>query len=158
MTLARAGLPVDLSPSNLTYLATRTAGFSGSDLKEVCREAVSRVAHERAEALERGLLLRETEKKNSDNSNSEQSDEEEQQLLLEEEDISSTLRPVTMEDFLVVLKKMKASVDEDGRELQRVLEWNEKYGELKKNKRSGEKGGAGGKGKSKQQHLLDIYI
>ncbi len=46
-----------------------------------------------------------------------------------------SLRPVNMMDFEVALKKLKASVDSGGKEMKRVLEWNEKYGEIKKSKR-----------------------
>ena len=44
----------------------------------------------------------------------------------------SALRPVVMGDFKEAIKRLKASVDEGGRELQKVQEWNEKYGEVKK--------------------------
>ncbi len=44
------------------------------------------------------------------------------------------------------IKKLKASVDEGGRELQKVLEWNEKYGEVKR------------KGKSKGGTHMSLYI
>ena len=42
------------------------------------------------------------------------------------------LRPVTTNDFKEAIKRLKASVDEGGRELQKVVEWNEKYGEVKR--------------------------
>merc|ERR1719356_1223010 len=45
---------------NLTVVAERLDGYTGSDLKEVCREAVVRISHEQARALDRGedpLLL-----------------------------------------------------------------------------------------------------
>jgi len=38
------------------------------------------------------------------------------------------------------MQKLKASVDESGRELQRVVEWNEKYGEMKRSSSSRRKG------------------
>ena len=44
----------------------------------------------------------------------------------------SVLRPVTTNDFKEAIKRLKASVDEGGRELQKVVEWNEKYGEVKR--------------------------
>lgn len=40
---------------NFTQLAEKLEGYTGSDIKEVCREAVVRVAHERARRLERGV-------------------------------------------------------------------------------------------------------
>jgi len=42
------------------------------------------------------------------------------------------LRPVTMRDFESAMGKLKRSVSEKGRELARVWEWNEEYGEIKK--------------------------
>jgi SpoVK/Ycf46/Vps4 family AAA+-type ATPase len=39
---------------NFTILAEKLEGYTGSDIKEVCREAVVRVAHERASMLEHG--------------------------------------------------------------------------------------------------------
>lgn len=42
------------------------------------------------------------------------------------------LRPVTMHDFENAMSKLKRSVSEKGRELARVWEWNEEYGEIKK--------------------------
>merc|ERR1719223_2259534 len=42
------------SEVNLTSIAMQLEGYSGSDIKEVCREAVVRVSHERARMLESG--------------------------------------------------------------------------------------------------------
>lgn len=44
------------SAVNFTTLAERLEGYTGSDIKEVCREAVVRVAHERAHILEHGAV------------------------------------------------------------------------------------------------------
>ena len=33
------------------------------------------------------------------------------------------------------MKKLKASVNDNGREMQKVMEWNSKYGEIKEKKR-----------------------
>jgi SpoVK/Ycf46/Vps4 family AAA+-type ATPase len=41
---------------NYTTLAEKLEGYTGSDIKEVCREAVVRVAHERAKMLEHGVV------------------------------------------------------------------------------------------------------
>lgn len=38
---------------NLTRVAAKLEGYSGSDVKEVCREAVVRIAHAEAAALEK---------------------------------------------------------------------------------------------------------
>mmetsp|Transcript_3824 Transcript_3824/g.7176 ORF Transcript_3824/g.7176 Transcript_3824/m.7176 type:complete len:698 (-) Transcript_3824:186-2279(-) len=90
-------------------LAERLEGYTGSDIKEVCREAVVRISHEQAQILDRGgkavddMALR-------------------------------RLRPVTMADFERALQKLKRSVSDKGRELARIHEWNDQYGELKKKK------------------------
>lgn len=118
---------------NLTTLAEQLDGFTGSDVKEVCREAVVRVAHERAHRLETGShhyienikqMPQSTQKQNEEDATNNQEHES--------IDWSAPLRPVTMNDFLEVLKKLKASVDDAGREMQKVVEWNEKYGEVKR--------------------------
>jgi SpoVK/Ycf46/Vps4 family AAA+-type ATPase len=88
-------------------------GYTGSDIKEVCREAVVQISHEQARLLDQGFA-------NS------------------EEDVTEgslqRLRPVTMDDFESALSKLKRSVSEKGRELARVWEWNDEYGEIKKEK------------------------
>jgi hypothetical protein len=66
--------------------------------------------------------------------------------MLDEEDVDDEadtskngfqmLRPVKMSDFESAMRKLKRSVSENGRELARVWEWNDEYGEIKKsNKR-----------------------
>ena len=45
------------------------------------------------------------------------------------------LRPVSREDFELALRKLSASVSERGKELSRVLEWNDEYGEIKRKKK-----------------------
>ncbi len=94
--------------ANLTTIAEMLDGYSGSDIKEVCREAVVRIAHERAKIFEEGIHDRKSH------------------------DSPFTLRPVTLEDFKMAMQKLKASVDDSGREMSKVVEWNEKYGEIKK--------------------------
>ena len=37
---------------NLTRIAESLEGYTGSDLKEVCREAVVRIAHDRARQID----------------------------------------------------------------------------------------------------------
>ncbi len=119
VTLAENRLGPDV---NLTMIAERLDGYTGSDLKEVCREAVVQISHEQARMLDRGEL---------------QSDDEDEELG----DGSGgngfqLLRPVTMRDFESAMRKLKRSVSETGRELARVWEWNDEYGEIKKtNKR-----------------------
>jgi SpoVK/Ycf46/Vps4 family AAA+-type ATPase len=98
---------------NLTQIAERLEGYTGSDLKEVCREAVVQISHEQARLLDEGFL---------------DSTEDVTEGSLQR------LRPVTVEDFESALSKLKRSVSEKGRELARVWEWNDEYGEIKKEK------------------------
>ncbi|CAN0506862.1 unnamed protein product [Ectocarpus sp. 12 AP-2014] len=95
---------------NFTAITEELEGFTGSDIKEVCREAVVRIAHEKAQELDRAGV----------------------NGMREEVDLTAQLRPVTMDDFWEARKKLTASVSEKGRELSRVWEWNEEYGEVKK--------------------------
>ena len=125
VTLAENRLSGDV---NLTKVAERLEGYTGSDIKEVCREAVVQISHEQARILDQGFL-----------------DEGDDNLDVDEEDEASggvgtveamaalqRLRPVTMKDFESALQKLKKSVSEKGRELQRVVEWNDEYGEIKR--------------------------
>ncbi len=98
------------SSVNFTEVASKLEGFTGSDIKEVCREAVVRIAHGHAEDLEKNLG--------------------------EGLDLNVRLRSVTSDDFAEAHKRMTTSVSERGRELARVKEWNEEYGELQKKDRT----------------------
>ena len=120
VTLANNRLAKDV---NLTTIAAQLEGYSGSDIKEVCREAVVRVSHERAVQLEMGGF-KEDDEKDTWSSFAD--------FISEDED---TLRAVTDADFKYAMKKLKASVNNNGRELQKVIEWNSKYGEVKNKKR-----------------------
>ncbi len=120
VTLANNRLSNDV---NLTTIATQLEGYSGSDIKEVCREAVVRVSHERAVQLEKGGV-KEGDEKDVWSSFAD--------LISEDGDV---LRAVTTADFKYAMKKLKASVNDSGRELQKVIEWNSKYGEVKNKKR-----------------------
>lgn len=51
---------------------------------------------------------------------------------VESDDFNAPLRAVTLDDFRVAMRKLKASVNNDGKELQKVVEWNSKYGEFKR--------------------------
>ncbi len=106
---------------NLTSIAERLDGYTGSDIKEVCREAVVQISHEQARKLDNGL-----EDYASDN---EENDQNADNSSLQR------LRPVTMSDFDSAMNKLKRSVSETGKELMRVWEWNDEYGEIKKKKR-----------------------
>merc|ERR1719432_535400 len=41
---------------NLTQIAERLEGYTGSDIKEVCREAVVQISHEQARLLDQGFV------------------------------------------------------------------------------------------------------
>lgn len=100
---------------NLTQIAEQLEGYTGSDIKEVCREAVVQISHEQAKLLDQGFVHT-------------QGDTTEGSL--------QRLRPVTSEDFEKALSKLKRSVSETGKELARVWEWNDEYGEIKKEKKN----------------------
>lgn len=115
-----------LDPSvNLTKIAEKLDGYTGSDIKEVCREAVVQISHEQARILDQGFL---------------NAKEDLTQGSLQR------LRPVTTDDFEKALSKLKRSVSEKGRELARVWEWNDEYGEIKKEK------------KNHLPHLANMYL
>jgi len=110
------------SDVNLTDIAIKLEGYSGSDIKEVCREAVLRGAHHLAARLEfKQHALMDMEESTGLNSRGEAE---------REFDDDSPLRPVTREDFDVAAAKLSASVAQRGPELVRLLEWNERYGEV----------------------------
>ena len=121
VTLAENRLSKDV---NLTLVAERLEGYTGSDIKEVCREAVVTISHEQARLLDQGFVNT-------------------------REDVTEgslqRLRPVTVDDFENVLSKLKRSVSEKGRELARVWEWNDEYGEIKKQK-------------THMPHLMNMYL
>jgi SpoVK/Ycf46/Vps4 family AAA+-type ATPase len=115
-----------MDPSvNFTQIAERLEGYTGSDIKEVCREAVVQISHEQARLLDQGFVNT-------------------------REDVTEgslqRLRPVTMGDFENAMNKLKRSVSEKGRELARVWEWNDEYGEIKKEK------------SNNLPHLMNMYL
>ena len=96
---------------NLTAVARRLEGYTGSDIREVCREAVVRIAHEESKKL----------------------DDAQQGVVVASVDaLGKRLRPVTKADFDAALEKLSASVAARGRELERVREWNSQFGEVRK--------------------------
>lgn len=102
---------------NITELAASMEGYTGSDIKEICREACVAVAHERAQWLEGSAGGLDSSLPAS----------------MEPGHVhANALRPVAMEDFKQAMRKLKASVDSSGREMSKVLDWNEKYGEVKR--------------------------
>jgi SpoVK/Ycf46/Vps4 family AAA+-type ATPase len=121
VTLRRNRLSADV---NLTAIAVDDlAGYSGSDIKEVCREAVVRVSHELAQQID------------ADPSSA---------YLLQ-------LRAVEPRDFAAAIDKLKASVNVNGREMQRLIEWNDKYGEIKQSNDQSI-------GSSRDDEHLELYI
>ncbi|GMI15894.1 hypothetical protein TrVE_jg8834 [Triparma verrucosa] len=92
---------------NFTKLAEKLDGFTGSDLKELCREAVVRISHEQASVLDKGGDLPD----------------------------GLRLREVQQKDFEQALTKIKKSVSEKGTELKKVDDWNNEYGEIKRKKK-----------------------
>jgi SpoVK/Ycf46/Vps4 family AAA+-type ATPase len=120
-----------IEPSvNFTSIAERLEGYTGSDIKEVCREAVVRISHEQAKMLDRGLWS--SPSSSSEESNSADSKKSSRTTLAG----LQRLRPVIMDDFEVAMSKLKRSVSEKGRELARVWEWNDEYGEIKRKDRT----------------------
>jgi ATPase family AAA domain-containing protein 1 len=95
---------------NFTTIAKRLDGYTGSDIREVCREAVVRIAHDESKKLEEAQGV-------------------------EYDALNRSLRPVTNEDFSMALEKLSASVAAKGRELERVREWNNQFGEVRKKQR-----------------------
>jgi SpoVK/Ycf46/Vps4 family AAA+-type ATPase len=107
---------------NLTQIASQLEGYTGSDIKEVCREAVVRVSHERARQEEG--LIRLTSPIGSPGEDDHQ------------DEIDAPLRAVNAADFKFAMQKLRASVDEAGRETARVIEWNDRYGEVRRTRKS----------------------
>jgi SpoVK/Ycf46/Vps4 family AAA+-type ATPase len=97
---------------NLTAVAKKLEGYTGSDIKEVCREAVVRIAHEESQKLDKA------------------------EGGVEFDAMGRRLRPVTAADFDAALEKLSASVAARGRELERVREWNNQFGEVRKKQRA----------------------
>lgn len=117
-----------LDPSvNLTIVAERLDGYTGSDIKEVCREAVVRISHEQARILDNGFDVDEEVEDDMDGN-----EEGSSLMTRNDSDRLQRLRPCTMKDFEISMSKLKRSVSEKGKELAKVWEWNDEYGEIKK--------------------------
>jgi SpoVK/Ycf46/Vps4 family AAA+-type ATPase len=145
---------------NLTTVAKRLEGYTGSDIKEVCREAVVAISHEAASALEHGRPLpppsraatgrwvrnKAAVKAGADEDaavgggNVDVNDEGGGDVDVEDEDDDDDpalfrLRPVTRKDLEASLSMLSASVNERGREASKVADWNAQYGEVKDKKK-----------------------
>jgi SpoVK/Ycf46/Vps4 family AAA+-type ATPase len=101
---------------NFTKIAEKLDGYTGSDIKEVCRESVVKISHSMASRLDKGEEL-------------------------DKEEESMRLREITRDDLEGAIKKLKKSVNDKSKELGKVYSWNEKYGEIKRKKR-GDTGGS----------------
>jgi len=114
---------------NLTVVAEKLEGYTGSDIKEVCREAVVQISHEHAMRLDQGYEM--------DDDDNTQGGEDLSSLSPSsmESGVLQRLRPVTIDDFEKAIKKLKRSVSDKGKELMRVWEWNDEYGEIKKSRK-----------------------
>ena len=88
ITLAENCLGGDV---NMTKIAERLEGYTGSNLKEVCREAVVQISHEQTRMLDCGELF----------SDSDDKEDEESSTSRYSGGIGGfqMLRPVTMQDF-----------------------------------------------------------
>lgn len=101
---------------DLANLAQKLANYSGSDLRELCREAAVSVAHERARQLDQGGP-------DSDGGNAPATLDQ----WWAQDPVA--LRPLTMADFDKAKERIRPSVAEDSPIRRKVLEWNESYGE-----------------------------
>ena len=98
---------------DLSTLAKKLEGYSGSDCKEICREAIVRISHEHARKLD-ALSA---------------SDELDGACVAALD--PPPLRAACMADFEKAIERLSASVAEQGPEMGKVLEWNAQYGEVK---------------------------
>jgi len=114
---------------NLTKIAQQLDGYTGSDIKEVCREAVVAISHEEAQRME------ELSKARSAPGGEEGTAKFDPSTSASIAPGSSPLRPVNNTDFRRAIAKLSASVSERSREVLKVGDWNEQYGEIKKKKK-----------------------
>jgi len=133
--------------------------YTGSDLKEVCREAVVAISHAAAAELDKGgtgggrggggggnrwVRLRgkgegaERVNEAGGDDDKDRPDEKGESKEGKDEDEDEEgegaavwLRPVTRRDLEAAAAKVSASVSERSREAGKVADWNEQYGEIK---------------------------
>ena len=80
---------------NFTEIAAQLDGYTGSDIKEVCREAVTRISNEMAERLE---------------TDSGRTGDDAARGGEASDGLLQVLRPVEMRDFRAAMAKLSASV------------------------------------------------
>lgn len=85
----------------MQQLANATEGYSGSDLKNLCRAAAYRPVQELLEKERKGV----------------------------EDDVASVLRPLSLDDFIQSKAKVGPSVAFDAASMNELRKWNEQYGE-----------------------------
>jgi SpoVK/Ycf46/Vps4 family AAA+-type ATPase len=105
------------SSVNLTKIAQTLDGYSGSDIREICREAVVRVCNIKAKEL-------------TENSTS---------MDVVHVIQNTPLRPVSAADFDAAIKKLQASVNIDGCEMKKIWDWNDRFGEVRSANRRNDK-------------------
>ncbi|EDQ86971.1 uncharacterized protein MONBRDRAFT_33603 [Monosiga brevicollis MX1] len=91
---------------SLDTLAERLDSYSGSDVREVCREAAVSIANAKARELE--------------------------EMASRGEPLVGSrfaLRPLKMADFEAAMKKIRPSIPKDSAMRKKVHEWNEQFGE-----------------------------
>lgn len=92
----------DLEPEfQMQQLANATEGYSGSDLKNLCRAAAYRPVQELLEKERKGVT----------------------------DDVASILRPLSLDDFIQSKAKVGPSVAFDAASMNELRKWNEQYGE-----------------------------
>ncbi|XP_017229337.1 uncharacterized protein LOC108204426 isoform X3 [Daucus carota subsp. sativus] len=92
----------DLEPEfQMQQLANATEGYSGSDLKNLCRAAAYRPVQELLEKERKGV----------------------------KDDVASILRPLNLDDFIQSKAKVGPSVAFDAASMNELRKWNEQYGE-----------------------------
>lgn len=88
---------------DLGEFAKRLAQYSGSDIHELCREAILRSSHEKARALDAQGI--------------------------HHVPALTSVRPISKEDLELALDKIRPSVSADSAVMAKVKEWDEEYGE-----------------------------
>eukprot|EP00916_Digyalum_oweni_P020832 GHVL01034702.1.p1 GENE.GHVL01034702.1~~GHVL01034702.1.p1 ORF type:complete len:970 (+),score=258.83 GHVL01034702.1:212-3121(+) len=94
------------SDVNITSLALDMEGYTGSDVKEVCRRAVTRIA----------------------NSIASQSFKNDTYIDSFRDELK--MKPLTNDDFNFALKKVTSSISSSSLEISQIWRWNEEYGEI----------------------------